>query len=156
MGFTARFVESPCLCYGVLCHIPNWDYLIDGDFDDDDDDHHKYSCTSRTYRKLPVLKGLLACAVLMLVCNIVFIITYLIVAIQVRMKANSDIRTPDVTYQQQSGAVHWSEQPSYASADVSYPPHQHQHQQLYPNPNMQIPPPYPSAPPAYEISSEKF
>ncbi len=151
MVFTTRFIEDPCLCYGILCSIPNWDDINDFDIDDDDD---IYSCNSRTLRKVPVLKGLLACAVLMLICNIIFIGTYLIVSIQLRAKKRSNIHTPDVMYQQQSTAVQWAEQPPYHLSNGTHPPHQHH--PLYPMQTTQPTSPLPSAPPPYEMVAEKF
>lgn len=146
MVFTSLFVKDPCLCYGALCYIPNWDSISDIGNDDD----HIYLCDSRTFRKVPVLKGLLACAILMLICNIVFIVTYLIVSIRLRVKAKSKIQTPDVVYQQQSAAIQWGEQPS----NIAYPAHQHQ--LSYPMQTLQTKAQWPSAPPSYDIYSEKF
>jgi hypothetical protein len=147
---TSRFVENPCLCYGVLCHIPYWDDVSEGD----DDDDRMYSCDSRTFRKLPVLKGVLACAVLMLVCNIIFIGTYLIVSIRLRAKTRYNIQTPDVMYQQPSTAVQWTEQPSYHPSAMAYSPYRNQ--ESYPIPNRQATSEWPSAPPPSYEMSEKF
>ncbi len=150
MVFTSFFVNDPCLCYGALCYIPNWEYVSDLDYDDD----YIYSCTERTWRKVPVLKGLLACAVLMLICNIVFIAIYLIVSIRLRVKARSNIPTPDVMYQQQSDTAQWGRQLSYHPSSLDYSPNQHRrsHPIGYTQTRSQLP----SAPPSYEMSSEKF
>jgi hypothetical protein len=147
--FTAIFINDPCLCYGALCRIPTWDYINDINIDVD----RVYTCNSRTFRKVPVLKGLLACAVLMAVCNIVFILTYLIVSIQLRLKRRSYKRTPDIVYQQQLGSVRWSEQPSYHRSDINYIPRQYQ--PSYPMQSTQRTSQLPSAPP-YDLYSAKF
>ncbi|CAF2778455.1 unnamed protein product [Rotaria sp. Silwood2] len=146
--FTSRFVKNPCLCYSALCYLPNW-----GDIsrdDDDDDDYFSYSCTSRTLRKLPVLKGLLACAVLMLVSNILFIVIYSIVSIRLRRKARCNTQQPNVAYHQQSAAVQLGSPPPYYPSTTAYPSNQHQY--LYPVQDAQLP----SAPPPYETNSHKF
>lgn len=107
------------------------------------------SCNDRTYRKIPILKGLLACAVLMVVCNIAFIVTYFIISIRLRIKAKSDTHTPEVMYQQQAATVRWSEQATNSNTYMNYPPQQPQQ----PHPATS---PWPSAPPAYDLVSEKF
>lgn len=89
--FTSLFIKNPCLCYNILCKVPAWDELAN-------DNYNQYlenftgSCTKRTYRKLSVLKGLLSCAVLMLVSNILFIIVYIIAYISLRNKGVSNLQ----------------------------------------------------------------
>ncbi|CAF0771541.1 unnamed protein product [Rotaria sordida] len=144
--FTSRFIKDPCLCYSALCFIPNWNHINY----DDDDDHFSYSCTSRTFKKVPMLKGLLACAILMLISNILFIIIYSIAVIRLRHKARSHTRQPDVVYHQQTAAVHMGAPPPYYASTMAHTPYQHQH--LYPVQDTQRP----SAPPPYEDYSNKF
>jgi hypothetical protein len=86
--FTARFVNNPCLCYGVLCNIKPWDTYANY-FIGQGNTNWVYGCTTRTYQKLPVLKGLLSCAVLLLVSNIVVIAVYLAVFIWLSAKPKS-------------------------------------------------------------------
>ena len=102
--FTARFVNNPCLCYSALCFIPNWDFVYNDDFHE-----YAYPCTERTFRKLSVLKALLACAILMLVCNIIFIIAYIVASIRFRNHQKSNPQQMNVAYQQQSASVHVGE-----------------------------------------------
>ena len=134
-----------------MCQVPNWDSLNEIDEDDDDDDlKQKYSCTEHTLQKIPVLRGLLACAVLMLICNIIFIVTYIIVFIRLRIKEKSDNQAPDVVYQQQTASVYWGDQSSHNSAHMSFPP------QEYPTENIPTTLQLPSAPPPpYEMSVNK-
>lgn len=80
--FTSLFIKNPCLCYGILCKILPWDYINNYSYFD----NFGYFCTSRTFRKLPVLKNLLSCAIVLLVSNIIFIIVYIITNIRLRAK----------------------------------------------------------------------
>jgi hypothetical protein len=146
--FTAIFIEDPCICYGALCRIPTWDHINDINVDND----LIRSCNDRTSRKLPVLKGLLACAIVMLVCNIIFILTYLIVSIRLRLRTRSHRQTPDVVYQQRLGSVYWPEQ-SNNSSNINYLPRQQQ--SSYPLQPTQRQSQLPSAP-SYELYSVKF
>jgi hypothetical protein len=150
--FTSRFIKNPCLCYGSLCFIPNWDYFYDGNYDD----YHLYLCTARTLRKLPVLKGLLSCAVLILLCNVIFIAAYLIAWIKSRGKARSTTQQPDIMYQHQSATVQMGRQPPHHPNNMAYHPHQHHPQHLYPVQYIQAESQWPSAPPPYGMYSEKF
>ncbi|CAF1192789.1 unnamed protein product [Adineta steineri] len=120
--FTARFVKNPCLCYGALCYIPNWHDIYDFD---SIYGNYLYLCTSRTFQKLPILKGLLACAALMLISNIIFIIVYIIFSIKLRMDKSSNTEQLNVGYQQESAAVHIGGQPSYHPSNMAYPPQQY-------------------------------
>ena len=72
--FSVKFIEEPCLCYGVLCEIPPWSCVRD-DVSSSllwCTDSSNY-CTQRTFDKVPLLKALLSFAVLMLVSNGIFI-----------------------------------------------------------------------------------
>ncbi|CAF3716728.1 unnamed protein product [Rotaria sp. Silwood1] len=154
MIFTSRFVKDPCLCYDALCFVPNWNHFYDDDDDDDDYNYFSQLCTSRTLRKLPALKGLLACAILMLICNILFIVIHSIVVIRLRRKARSNTRQHDVVYHQQSAAVQLGSPPPYQPSAMTYSPHPHQY--LYPVQDIQTASQQPSAPPPYEIYSNKY
>jgi hypothetical protein len=89
----------------------------------------------------------------MLVCNIVFIVTYLIVSIQLRLKARSYRQTPDVMYQQELGSVHWPEQTSRYPSSINYLPRQQQ--ASYAMQPTQRQSQLPSAP-SYDLYSAKF
>lgn len=148
--FTSLFIDNPCLCFDALCRIPNWEYIDEIDYIF----NRRYSCNARTWKKLPILKALLACAIAILVSNVVFILTYLIVSIRLRARRRSLRRTPEVNYQSQSPFVDWSRLSSYTPsnrADLSY-----QHQQSYPMHPIQRQNQWPSAPPSHQIYSEKF
>ena len=82
--FTSLFVGNVCLCYGILCDIPSWESIYN--FGYNSEYYYSNRCTPRTWNKLPLLKALLACAVLMLASNIIFIILYLIAYIWLRSK----------------------------------------------------------------------
>ncbi|CAF1378502.1 unnamed protein product [Adineta steineri] len=142
--FTARFVKDPCLCYGALCHIPNWNQIFDfdsfyGNF--------IYPCTSRTFEKLPILKILLACAALMLVSNIIFIIVYIIFLVKSRMDKSSNTEQLNAGFPQESEAIEVGGQPSNHPPSVAYPlrsqpqPQLHPQPHPHPNPNPQPHPP---------------
>lgn len=150
MVLTALFVDNPCRCFDALCRLPNWDYI------DEIDDifSRRYSCTERTRKKLPILKALLACAIAILVLNLVFILTYLIVSIRLRARKRSRRSIPEVNYQSQRPFVDWSRLSSYDPAnrtDLSY-----QHQQSYALQTIHRPNQWPSAPAADHIYSQKF
>lgn len=90
--FTALFIRDPCLCFGVLCKVPNWDsistVLNDGSL--------RYTCTSKTYDKLPVLKAMLAFAIVMLVSNLIFILAYIISFISSRRASPKPIARTEI------------------------------------------------------------
>jgi hypothetical protein len=98
MAFTSRFVNDPCLCYGALCYLPSWDW-------DTTDTISWYACTPRTLQKLPLLKGLLACAVLMFLSNIGYIVTHIAISIWLRKKAPSNSIQMEATYHQNTTVV---------------------------------------------------
>ncbi|CAF1338338.1 unnamed protein product [Adineta ricciae] len=141
--FTARFVKNPCLCYGALCYIPNWDFIYNDDFYD----YLAYPCTERTFKKLSVLKALLACAILMLVCNFIFIIAYIVASIRFRNRGQSNSQQMNVAFQQQPAGVHVGIQPVYYPSAVGYPSN------VY---HQSVPIQYPSAPPNYYPSPDKY
>jgi hypothetical protein len=144
--FTALFLNDPCLCYGVLCDIPSWDYINDNN----NGGSSRNACTSRTRQKLPILKSLLACAALILVCNIVFIVIYLILSIRLSSKTRTNNRQLNVGYQQESRAIQMGGQRSYHPSTMPYS--SHQHQQSYPIQYTQTP----SAPLPYEMRASRF
>ena len=121
MSFTVTFINNPCFCYDSLCLIPTWDSLFDtnnnnndDDDDDDDDDYDALNddekCLLRNARKVPLLKGLLACVVLMFICNIIFVVICAIISIRLYRKANSNTRQLEVMYEQQTDNLYWGEQ----------------------------------------------
>ncbi len=83
--FTSLFINNPCLCYNILCNIPPWDQIPDY-INYPYIEEFRYNCTARTLEKLPILKGLLSCAVLMLVSNIISIVVCIINYIRLRTK----------------------------------------------------------------------
>ncbi len=123
--FTSLFVQNPCLCYGILCNIPPWEafYNFESYYG-----YYGNRCTLRTWDKLPLLKALLACAVLMLFSNIIFIILYLIAYIWLRSKPIHDPRKqlPELPIYQQPPMVsppdpyevRTSSDPHYYSGDI--------------------------------------
>lgn len=117
MSFTVTFINNPCFCYDSLCRIPTWDSLFDtsndNDDDDDDDDYDALNdgekCLLRNVRKVPLLKGLLACVILMFTCNIVFAVICTIISIRLCRKTDSDARQFEVIYEQQTDNLYWGE-----------------------------------------------
>lgn len=80
--FTSLFIRDPCLCFGRLCNIPSWDFVLqESDYYSDVDIELVY-CSDRTFKKLPFLKILLSCAVAIFVTNIVFIFVYITIFIR--------------------------------------------------------------------------
>lgn len=127
--FSLRFVNNPCLCYHSLCYIPNWDYVYDDINGDNEDIHYQYYCTSRTWKKLPTLKILLASAVLMLICSVFFIIIYLIVWVRLHVNARSNNQRGRVADHNPSTSIHLQEQPpQYLPIFIVY---RQQNQQSY-------------------------
>ncbi|UJR29091.1 hypothetical protein I4U23_010305 [Adineta vaga] len=145
--FAARFVQNPCLCYSALCYVPNWDFIDDPSLISN---YYVYPCTTRTYKKLPVLKALLACAVLMLISHLIFIIVYIIASIRFHKKQKSNPQQFNVGYQQQTATVQMGQQPIYHPSPMPYSPYAQQ--QSYP---IQYEPTV-SAPPGYPVQSNKF
>jgi len=74
-------------------------------------------------RKLPYLKGLLACAVLMALSNLAYIVTHISVSIWLRNKANADIKQMNATYQKQSASVDFGHQQRQIPTSMNYPSH---------------------------------
>ncbi len=118
--FTSRFIDNPCLCYGILCKIPSWDDILGSDYYSFFE-NFGYLCPARTFRKLPVLKGLLSCAVLMFVSNIIFIVVYIITYISLRDKP-VPTSPSDPT-----------EEPPYQPSPIIDPSHQYQQAYLVEN-----------------------
>ncbi|UJR38719.1 hypothetical protein I4U23_031384 [Adineta vaga] len=95
MAFTAYFVQNPCSCYfSTLCVTIDWisvttDILGFG------------GCAS----KLPLLKGLLACAIIMFLSSIAYIIAYIGISIWLCAKRKSSVANTEVKFQGHSQVV---------------------------------------------------
>lgn len=111
VAFTSIFIQNPCVCYGFFCNDYAW-----------------FSCIYRfVEQKVPYLKGLLACGVLMLLTNLSYIVTYIAISIWLCIRGNADMNKMNAIFQNQSGA------------HVSFG-HQQQQQQQYPPYAMNYPP----------------
>lgn len=100
-------------------------------------------------RKVPYLKGLLACSVLMLLTNLTYLITYITISIWLFIRGNADMKKMNATFQQQSGHVNFEHQQQYPPQPMNYP-QQNSHQSYpinYFPPNAQQP--YPTHPMNY-------
>lgn len=75
-------------------------------------------------RKVPYLKGLLACGVLMLVTNLSYIITYAAISIWLCKRGNADMQKMNATFQNRAGQVDFAhQQQQYPPHPMNYPPH---------------------------------
>ena len=125
--FTSRFIKDPCFCYGELCFIPPWEeWNTSGS-----SPLGGSGCTPRTWDKVPVLKGLLACAILILVTSILFILAYLIALITGRAGRRSDTHTQAITYQSQPAIVQIGAPPMQQYPYVAYPGQQQSYHGQY-------------------------
>ena len=99
--FTSRFIQDPCLCYGELCSIPPWEDWANLN----DPNSLVYRCTSRTLEKVPILKALLACAILILCISVAFILAYLIALLIGRSGRRTNTNPSTINYHSQPVAV---------------------------------------------------
>ncbi|CAF0793129.1 unnamed protein product [Adineta steineri] len=95
---TAGFVKNPCSCYfnTLACKTIDWLDVTSGILG-----VFGLGCAA----KLPILKGLLACAILMFLSNIAYIIAYTAISIWLCMKARSNIVHVEAVYQNNVDSV---------------------------------------------------
>ena len=151
--YTSRFVSDPCLCYGALCSIPNWHSLYNNN--NGQDMTRPFLCTYLTYKKLPVLKGLLACAILMLISSTIFLIGNLVVLIKLRNSSGSASRSANSYYQRQPDVVDFGGQQQYYGNRMLHTPPDY-YQPAYMQPYPQSVAQWPSAPVSYETYPRKY
>ena len=120
--YTNEFVKDPCRCYGYLCSIPASDDL--GIFNIGDQSSWIVSeCTLRTLEKLPYLNGLLICAVLMLLSNLIYSVVYIAVSVCLQCKGNIATSRANVTFQKEQGTVNFPHKQSYPPYIAAHPSH---------------------------------
>ena len=91
------------MCYLPYCKIVGW-----------------LTCNIFIKQKLPYLRGLLVCAVLMLITNLVYIIIYIVVSIRLCIKGNADMKEVRATFQKQSASVDFEYQRHYPPKPMNY------------------------------------
>ncbi|CAF0843182.1 unnamed protein product [Adineta steineri] len=97
MVITAGFVNNPCSCFSsALCITINWIDVTSGILG-------VFGLGCRA--KLPILKGLLACSILMFLSSIAYIIAYIAISIWLCMKARSNIVHVEAAYQNNVDSV---------------------------------------------------
>ncbi|CAF1113769.1 unnamed protein product [Adineta steineri] len=101
-AITAGFVKNPCSCFSsTLCITINWI-----DVSTDILDILGLGCAA----KLPILKGLLACAILMFLSSIAYIIAYIAISIWLCKKGTSNTVHTEAVYQTNVESVTISQQ----------------------------------------------
>ena len=156
-SWTSRFVSDPCLCVGALCTVPNWHSLYNKNNNNNNfrDMDEPFLCTYVTYKKLPALKGLLACAILMSISSAIFLIGNLVVLIKVKNSSGSPAPSASTHYQRQPDVVEFGGQSQYHANRLFHTPPDY-YQPAYGQPYPQTDTRYPSAPFAHEVYPSKY
>ncbi len=114
MAITSQFVNNPCSCFfSSYCDLLGSAGEIIG----------VSSIGNNCPGKLPLLKGLLACSILMFLSNIAYIIAYIAISIWLCYKAPPSDGGTKAVYRPDANSVEINQQQPYYPA----PAHQHEH-----------------------------
>lgn len=91
------------MCYLPYCKIVGW-----------------LTCNLLIKQKIPYLRALLVCAVLMLVTNLVYLVIYIVVSIYLCIKGNAEMKQVNATFQKQSASVDFGYQRQYPPKPMNY------------------------------------